>query len=100
MPPIEVGLPRAIGAVTADITRKAGSKTGGAATGATSVASAQTARPTLATSDALDAGPVPVDTDRVAEIRKAVESGTYPLLPAKIADAMIAAGMILRSART
>ncbi len=34
---------------------------------------------------------VPVDSERVAEIRKALESGTYPLVPTKIADAMIAA---------
>lgn len=33
----------------------------------------------------------PVDTDRVAEIRSALRDGTYPLIPAKIADAMIAA---------
>lgn len=98
MPPIEVGLPRAIGAVTADIARKTGGKTSGATGGVPT--SASVSRPTVATSDALDPGQAPVDTDRVAEIRKAVESGTYPLLPAKIADAMIAAGMILRSART
>ncbi len=48
-------------------------------------------------SEARDAGPVPVDNERVSEIRKAVESGTYPLLPAKVADAIIAAGMLLRS---
>lgn len=33
----------------------------------------------------------PVDADRVSEIRKALEEGRYPLVPAKIADAMIAA---------
>lgn len=38
----------------------------------------------------LEAGP-PVDTDRVAEIRNALREGSYPLVPAKIADAMIAA---------
>jgi negative regulator of flagellin synthesis FlgM len=48
-------------------------------------------------SEARDAGPIPVDSERVTEIRKAVESGTYPLLPAKVADAIIAAGMLLRS---
>lgn len=48
-------------------------------------------------SEALDPGPVPVDYDRVVEIRKAVESGKYPLNPAKVADAIIAAGMLLRS---
>lgn len=39
----------------------------------------------------------PVDADRVAEIRKAVEQGRYPVVPAKIADAMIAAGYLLRT---
>ncbi|MEP1422169.1 MAG: flagellar biosynthesis anti-sigma factor FlgM [Erythrobacter sp.] len=33
----------------------------------------------------------PVDTDRVAQIRDALREGSYPLVPAKIADAMIAA---------
>jgi negative regulator of flagellin synthesis FlgM len=32
-------------------------------------------------------------------IRKAVETGTYPILPAKVADAMIAAGLLLRTAK-
>jgi negative regulator of flagellin synthesis FlgM len=50
-------------------------------------------------SAALDAGPVPVDGDRVAEIRKAVEQGHYPVLPMKVADAIIAAGFLLRSGK-
>lgn len=33
----------------------------------------------------------PVDSDRVTEIRNALREGSYPLVPAKIADAMIAA---------
>ncbi|BDI60084.1 flagellar biosynthesis anti-sigma factor FlgM [Qipengyuania nanhaisediminis] len=33
----------------------------------------------------------PVDKDRVAEIRNALEEGRFPLVPAQIADAMIAA---------
>ncbi|RDS77075.1 flagellar biosynthesis anti-sigma factor FlgM [Alteriqipengyuania lutimaris] len=35
----------------------------------------------------------PVDVDRVAEIRKAIEQGTYPLIPTEIADGIIAAGL-------
>ena len=31
------------------------------------------------------------DTERVAQVRKAIEDGRYPLVPAKIADAIIAA---------
>jgi len=43
---------------------------------------------------ALAAAP-PVDTDRVAQIRSALAEGSYPLVPARIADAMIAAGLRL-----
>lgn len=39
----------------------------------------------------------PVDHDRVAQIRQAIEQGRYPLVPAKIADAVIAAGYLLRT---
>jgi negative regulator of flagellin synthesis FlgM len=39
----------------------------------------------------LDTLEPPIDADRVAQIRKALEDGTYPLVPTKIADAMIAA---------
>jgi len=35
----------------------------------------------------------PVNHERVAEIRKALETNTYPLIPAEIADAIIAAGL-------
>ncbi len=37
-----------------------------------------------------------VDAERVTAIRKAVEDGSYPIVPARIADAMIAAGYLLR----
>ncbi|WP_233999817.1 flagellar biosynthesis anti-sigma factor FlgM [Porphyrobacter sp. TH134] len=36
------------------------------------------------------AGP-PVDADRVSQIRAALRDGSYPLVPTKIVDAMIAA---------
>lgn len=38
-----------------------------------------------------------VDVERVAVIRKAVEEGRYPVVPTRIADAMIAAGYLLRT---
>ncbi|MFV0643430.1 MAG: flagellar biosynthesis anti-sigma factor FlgM [Sphingomonadaceae bacterium] len=38
----------------------------------------------------------PVDQERVAQIRQAIKQGTYPILPARIADAMIAAGYLLQ----
>jgi len=45
---------------------------------------------------ALSAGEVPIDGERVTQIRKAITSGTYPLMPTKISDAMIAAGIMLQ----
>ncbi len=42
-------------------------------------------------SRALDPSSPPVNTDRINEIRKALRDGSYPLVPAQIADAMIAA---------
>lgn len=99
MPPIEVGTTRAIGAVTAEITRKAGGQTITPAPAPTAGAT-PAATVSVATSAALDPGAAPVDTDRVSQIRKAVESGEYPLIPARIADAMIAAGMFLRTAKS
>ena len=47
-------------------------------------------------SDALSAGPTPpVNTDRVTQIRTAIKDGSYPLVPTKVADAMIAASYML-----
>jgi len=37
----------------------------------------------------------PINGERVSEIRNAIQSGNYPLFPAQIADAMIAAPMLL-----
>jgi len=56
-----------------------------------------TPAPTVVKSDALDPGAAPVDAERVQLIRKAIETGNYPVTPARIADAVIAAGLLLRS---
>ena len=37
----------------------------------------------------------PVDHERVAQIREALRDGTYPIVPARIADALIAARLTL-----
>jgi negative regulator of flagellin synthesis FlgM len=37
----------------------------------------------------------PVESERVDQIRKALESGSYPIVPTRIADAMIAARFML-----
>lgn len=42
-----------------------------------------------------EAATPPVDAERVAQIRDALRDGSYPLVPAKIADAMIAAQVSL-----
>ncbi|KHK93473.1 flagellar biosynthesis anti-sigma factor FlgM [Novosphingobium malaysiense] len=102
MPPIEVGPARAISAIEARLARKAGAE---ALPGANGVAAKRNSEKTssglnstsVETSAALDPGSAPVDADRVKEIRKAVEQGKYPVVPAKIADAIIAAGVLLRS---
>ncbi len=96
MPPIEIGpagLPaaRALGAVDARTVRSAaGAKDNQAAPVANESA-------TVVRSDALDPGAAPVDAERVSVIRKAIEQGNYPVIPMRVADAMIAAGMLLRS---
>ena len=62
---------------------------------AASSASAEAAVASVQTSQALDPGKPPVDESRVSVIRNAIQRGTYPLLPTKVADAMIAAGLML-----
>jgi len=98
MPPIEVGPTRAITAISAAIARKAGEDVKPGANGV-AANKTPTETPTVSTASAIAAGEPPVDTDRVSAIRKAVETGNYPLIPAKISDAMIAAGVMLRSAK-
>ena len=73
------------------------------------VARAEQARPAAQEADragagALDAvaqvrGEAPVDGERIAAIRAALDNGTYQLDPRKTADAMIAAGFLPRNAK-
>ncbi len=44
---------------------------------------------------AADAATPPVDAERVQQIRAALREGSYPLVPARIVDAMIAAQVSL-----
>lgn len=92
MPPIEVGSTSPLAAVSARLSR-AGSTV---SAGTTSLA-AWSESPAVDAAAALDPGAPPIDAERVAMIRRAVENGTYPIVPAQIADAMIAAGVLLRS---
>lgn len=96
MPPIEIGphgpqAPRAVRAVEPHTART---------TSAGDTAPADRgAAPSVVRSDVLDPGQPPVDAERVAVIRKAVEQGNYPVIPMRVADAMIAAGLLLRSGK-
>ena len=63
--------------------------------GETRVSSPASAAPSsgvsLEVSATIDTAAPPLDTDRVAQIREALKDGSYPLVPAEIADAIIAA---------
>lgn len=50
---------------------------------------------TVQTGARAEAGSAPVDQERVAQIRSAIRDGNYPISPAKITDAMIAARLML-----
>jgi negative regulator of flagellin synthesis FlgM len=45
------------------------------------------------------AGEIPIDGNRVAQIKRAIETGSYPVLPVRISDAMIAAGLLLQKSK-
>ena len=55
--------------------------------------------PVVERSAALDPGQPPIDADRVSVVRRAIERGDYPIVPAKVADAIIAAGILLRAGK-
>lgn len=96
MPPIELGPhgPRPARAIGAKDARTAPGPV--ANDTARAHASANSA---VVLTTALDPGAVPIDGDRVAMIRKAIEHGNYPVVPTQVADAMIAAGLLLRSTK-
>lgn len=106
MSPIEIGAMRPVGPVQVNAARTAKTATGQIATGQ-SATTAPVDGPAVAgsgvaaqveRSSALDAGQgAPVDFERVKVIRQAIEKGSYPVIPTKIADAMIAAQMLLRT---
>lgn len=50
---------------------------------------------TVETGSRVSAGSAPVDSDRVATIREALRDGSYPIVPARITDALIAARLML-----
>lgn len=66
-------------------------RTAGAAKPAQVGIGAPAAGVTLEVNASVNTSSAPVNTDRVAQIRDALKDGSYPLIPAEIADAIIAA---------
>ena len=62
-------------------------------------ASDASAAPTVEVETPFAGGQPPVDQARVNEIRKAIEQGRYPVIPMRVADALIASGLLLRSGK-
>lgn len=97
MPPIETRLTSPIGRIDAvSLNGRAVRLAGGSSDQPVKADSAEGA---VVLGDTLNAGAAPIDADRVAQIRKALEDGTYPILPMTVADAIIAGGLILRTAK-
>ena len=76
-------------------TNRAAGKPAGAAPASAANGGAAPAGVTLEVNGSIDTAAAPVDTDRVSQIREALKDGTYPLIPIKITDAMIAAQFII-----
>ncbi len=62
-------------------------------------AMAETSGPAIEVDATLNGAEPPVDQGRVDEIRKAIEQGRYPVIPMRVADALIASGLLLRSGK-
>ncbi len=91
MPPIEIGSALPVGAVNTSLVRTP--------SGSGKHEKIAPSPGAVVKSDALDPGAPPIDADRIQVIRKAIETNTYPVLPAKVADAIIAAGLLLRTGK-
>lgn len=62
-------------------------------------ARAEVAAPAVEVDTALTGAQPPIEQGRINEIRKAIEQGRYPVIPMRVADALIASGLLLRSGR-
>lgn len=98
MPSIELGPkgPQAARAVSAVDAKKVPQAV---PVGSDRAAAVANPNPAVVRSRELEAGQPPVDVERVQQIRKAIENGTYPMVPTKVSDAIIAAGLLLRSGK-
>lgn len=98
MPPIETRLTSRIGRIEAvSLNLRTARVNGGSVDQPTKADTSDVE--VVALGDTIDPGEIPVDAERVAAIRKAIDQGTYPIIPTTVADAIIAAGLILRIAK-
>lgn len=95
MPSVELSKLSAVGApraVTAGERAQIEARTPAAAPASAGAAAAGVS---LEVSAPVEAATPPVDAERVQQIKAALRDGSYPLVPTKIADAMIAAQVSL-----
>lgn len=62
-------------------------------------ARAEAAAPAVEVDPTLTSTQPPIEQGRIDEIRKAIEQGRYPVIPMRVADALIASGLLLRSGK-
>jgi negative regulator of flagellin synthesis FlgM len=99
MSSFEIGAGRPVGAIqTPPVSPAATTPAVASPASAAPEPAATSALPSVETSLTTSAGSPPVDIDRTTQIRQAVQNGSYPIIPTKIGDAMIAAGVLLRKA--
>ncbi len=97
MPPIETGPTRPIGRIDPVSSNWSTARTAGGSL--KRMTNAEKAEATVVLGNAFNPGEAPVDAERVALIRQAIADGSYPIIPMTVADAIIAAGLILRSTK-
>lgn len=92
MPPIDLPPLRPVGAIDPRQSRPLAERRAPAGAAASDA-------PAVAVETPLAGGEPPVNQARVSEIRKAIEAGRYPVIPMRVADALIASGLLLRSGK-
>lgn len=92
MPPIDLPPLRALGPVDPRQPRAVAERR-------TPAGGDASAAPAIEVETPLAGAQPPVDQARVDEIRKAIEANRYPVIPMRVADALIASGLLLRSGR-
>ena len=97
MSSFEIGAGRPVGAIQTNPVAPAAASPATAPASAAPEPAATSAQPSVETSLTTSAGTPPIDQDRTTQIRQAVQNGSYPIIPTKIGDAMIAAGLLLRN---